>query len=67
MGGRATSHLVYFFRNHLQPGLRNKQLSIGVEQNFDDSGHLCTGPQHLGGNGEARCRVKGLRSKGETP
>lgn len=62
-GGRATSHLVYFFRDHLQPGLRNTQLGVGVEQDFNDSGRLCTGPQHLGGSGRhgAGRRARGAR------
>lgn len=41
-------HLVYFFRDGFPPGLRHWELSVGVEQNFNDFRHLCTCPQNLG-------------------
>jgi hypothetical protein len=63
-GMDVTSHLVYFFRDGFPPGLRHWELSVGVEQNFNDFRHLCTCPQNLGKVG-GTMQGEGLGVQGE--
>jgi hypothetical protein len=56
-GGEAAPHLEHFLRDHTLPGLGHTELSIGVEQNFDDGRGWRTGPQHLERSGYTCCWV----------